>query len=284
MGPWRGQEKIWENENTIQPDETRWVYLHSSGDPRLPGVGVHSEEDLQLRFTSNGKRRKVRKMQLSQLGQMNTHLNFISRVSACLLQQACTSKGTGDAEKNKNYLMPETDTWFWVTRSPQDSALSLPLPGTFPVCLLLLLCWNTNNFRECASCLACSSHQAWLHDISLGWFPAVTNPHRKLTLFSPGPASSSRKNIFLFYLQRYCAPGHKSLRLLWVILLIFISSQSPSSVKPSLNNFFFSFFLHFYCWSLLTWIILLSLNCFLYNLAHSILPDLLMPQHYSLNT
>lgn len=96
IGPWKGQGQIWENENTVQLDETCRVYLHSSGNPRLQGVNVHSEEDLQLRATSSGKRKKGRKMQLSQSGQMNTHLKFISRVSACILQQARSSKGIGD--------------------------------------------------------------------------------------------------------------------------------------------------------------------------------------------
>lgn len=96
IGPWKGQGQVWENENTEQLDETCRVYLHSSGNPSLQGVNVHSEEDLQLRAASSGKRKKGRKMQLSQSGQMNTHLKFISLVSACILQQACSSKGTGD--------------------------------------------------------------------------------------------------------------------------------------------------------------------------------------------
>ena len=56
---------------------------------------MHSEEDLQLRATSNGKRKKARKIQLSQSGQMNTHLKFISHISACILQQARSSKRIG---------------------------------------------------------------------------------------------------------------------------------------------------------------------------------------------
>lgn len=140
MGPWKGQGQVWENENTIQPDETRWVYLHSSGDPRLPGVSVHSEEDLQLRVTSNGKRRKARKMQLSQSGQMNTHLNFISRLSACLLQQACTSKGTGDTEKNKKlfnarnkYLVLSNQVTSRLSSQPSTPRYISYLPPSAPL-------------------------------------------------------------------------------------------------------------------------------------------------------
>ena len=193
-------------------------------------------------------------------------------------------RGLETLRRTKNYLMPETNTWFWVTRSPQDSALSLPLPGTFPVCLHLLLCWNTNNFRECASRLACSSRQAWLHDISLGWLPAVTNPHCKLTLFSPGHASSSRKNIFLLLFTAILCSWPQKLSSSLSHFAHFHTQSISKFCQAFLKQLFFPFFLHFYCWSLLTWITLLSLNCFLYDLAHSILPDLLMPQHYSLNT
>ena len=176
-----------------------------------------------------------------------------------------------ELRRTKNYLMPETNAWFWVTRSPQDSALSPPLPRTLPVCPHLLLCWNTNNFRECASCLAWARTRHDSMIFPLDGFCSSQTPHCKLTLFSPGRTSSSR-NIFLSLFTGIPCSWPQKLTVFFGSFCSFaypVNLQVLSSL-PQITFFFFS--LHFYCWSLLTWITLQSLNSFLYDLAHSILP------------
>ena len=118
----------------------------------------------------------------------------------------------------------------------------------------------------------------------LDGFRSSQTPRDKLTLHSPGCTSFPR-NIFLFLLT---AISRSQPQTLTVSLNHLVPSHIQSISKfcqVFLKQLFLLPFLSLStvnpCW---TWITLQSLNGSLYNLTHSILPDILMPERYSLNT
>lgn len=149
--------------------------------------------------------------------------------------------------------MTETNAWHWVT-GPQGLFLAVwlwlaessaprpPLPPPFPVRPHL----TSEIF---VSCLRSSWRQTHFEIFHLDGFQSSWNPLDTIGFVLPGPGlPSSPGNIFPIPIQGSMTfPATKAQGHPWVILLILISSQFPSSVKSSLKSFFSSFFFYFHC-------------------------------------